>query len=175
MERSRFKTLKDYLYIAIGSAFGLGLSPIFPGTCGALLGVLLHILIASFFPASVQWTALIVVFILVCLTNHLLTPWAVAYWSSPDPKHFVLDEVAGYLFVQILFRQPGELWKVMAWGFVLFRIYDIFKLIPPTKYIDQNIHGAWGILLDDLVSAGYAALTMYILYRIGPAWLMGRT
>lgn len=161
---------KNYLYISIGSALGLGLSPIFPGTCGALLGVLFHLLIVSFFPASIQWTLLTVVFILVCLTNHLLTPWAVEYWSSPDPKHFVLDEVAGYLFVQILFRNEGQFWKIAGLGFILFRIFDIFKLIPPTKYIDQNIHGAWGILLDDLVSAGYAALLMYLISWGYPQW-----
>jgi phosphatidylglycerophosphatase A len=166
------KMFKKDLYIAIGSAFGLGLSPIFPGTCGALLGVFFHVIIVLFFPLAIQWTSLIFVFILVCFANHLLTPWAVEYWQSPDPKHFVLDEVAGYLFVQILFRQPGELWKIVVWGFVLFRILDIFKLIPPTRYIDQNIHGAWGILSDDLVSAGYAALFMYIIYRIRPSWLL---
>ncbi|HAO20869.1 MAG: MarR family transcriptional regulator [Desulfobacteraceae bacterium IS3] len=170
MERLRLRTPEDYLYIAIGSALGLGLSPFFPGTCGALLGVVFHSLIVSFLPASVQWTALMVVFILVCLANHLLTPWAVEYWQSPDPKHFVLDEVAGYLFVQIVFRQDGQFWKIAGLGFILFRIFDIFKLIPPTKYIDQNIHGAWGILLDDLVSAGYAALLMYIISLVYPQW-----
>jgi phosphatidylglycerophosphatase A len=82
-----------------------------------------------------------------------------------------LDEVAGYLLIPILFRN-GELWKIAIWGFFLFRLFDIFKLIPPTRYIDQKIHGPWGILLDDLVSAGYAVLIMYLLTYICPSCLM---
>lgn len=158
--------LKNYLYLAIGTALGLGLSPIAPGTCGTLLGVLLHVLIVLFLPATFQLTTIVFVFILVCIANNLLTPWAEAYWQSEDPGHFVLDEVAGYLLVPILFRQ-GQLWQVALWGFLLFRLFDIMK-IPPAKQVDQSIHGAWGILLDDLVSAVYAVLVMYLLWWIGP-------
>lgn len=162
---------KDAVYLAIGSAFGLGLSPFFPGTCGTLAGVLAHVLIAWFLPADMQVPALVAVLVLVCAANHLLTPWAQDHWQSRDPKHFVLDEVAGYLIVPILFHPYGELWKVVLWGFLLFRILDIFKLIPPAKQIDQNMHGPWGILLDDLVSGGYAALIMYVVYWVRPAWI----
>jgi len=158
--------LKKYLYIAVGSALGLGLSPIAPGTCGTLLGVLFHVFIVLFLPVTFQLTALIIIFIIVCAANNILTPWAEAYWQREDPGHFVLDEVAGYLLVPILFRQ-GQLWQVALWGFLLFRIFDIIK-IPPARQIDQCMHGAWGILLDDLVSAGYAVLVMYFLWWIGP-------
>lgn len=168
---NRQKT-KNYIYVMIASAFGLGLCPIMPGTCGALTGVLAHVLIVLFLPAGMQLPSLIAIFVLVCAANHLLTPWAEVYWQAPDPKHFVLDEVAGYLFVPILFRY-GSLWKVVLWAFLLFRVLDIFKLIPPARYIDQNMHGSWGILLDDLVSAGYAALIMYLIYWIKPEWING--
>ena len=173
MDKSHPQKIKNYIYVAIGSAFGLGLSPFFPGTCGALAGVLSHVLIVLFLPDKMQWPALVAVFALVCIANNVLTPWAQEYWQCRDPKNFVLDEVAGYLLVPILFRY-GQLWKVVLWGFVLFRIFDIFKLIPPARQIDENMHGAWGILLDDLVSAGYAALVMYLIYLIIPEWLASR-
>ncbi|QTA91986.1 Phosphatidylglycerophosphatase A [Desulfonema magnum] len=163
--------IKNFVYIAIGSALGLGLSPFFPGTFGASAGVLFHVLIVFFLPVKIQWAALVFVFILVCSANHVLTPWAEDYWGCKDPKYFVLDEVAGYLLIPILFRY-GQLWKVVLWGFLLFRVFDIFKLIPPARQIDQNMHGAWGILLDDLVSAGYAVLVMYLIYWLGPSWLI---
>ncbi len=172
MTDKNYTKTENYIYIAIGSALGLGLSPILPGTCGALLGVFFHVLIVLFLPAVFQLSALLATFLLVCVANHLLTPWAEAYWHCKDPKYFVLDEVAGYLFVPILFRY-GTLWKVALWGFLLFRVLDIFKLIPPARYVDQNVPGAWGILLDDLVSAGYAALIMYLIYWIEPGWLTG--
>ncbi len=157
---------KDYLYIIIGSALGLGLLPVAPGTFGTLLGVVFHICIVLFLPATFQLTTLIFIFILVCIANNVLTPWAEAYWQCEDPGNFVLDEVAGYLLVPILFRQ-GQLWQVALWGFLLFRIFDIIK-IPPARQIDQKVHGAWGILLDDLVSALYAVVVMYVLWWLGP-------
>lgn len=150
----------------IGSAFGLGLLPIMPGTFGALLGVFLHIGIVFFFPAPFQLIALIFVFAAVCIANHLLYPWAKNFWNSDDPKHFVLDEVAGYLFVPIIFTR-GEFWPTIIWGFVLFRCYDIIKM-PIARQIDQNMHNAWGVILDDLVSAVYAVVTMLIISWSGP-------
>lgn len=171
---SNSKNNSEKIKILIGSAFGLGLSPVIPGTCGALLGVVIHVLIVLICPAHMHLPFLVFAFILVCAANNILTPWAESYWGSADPGQFVLDEVAGYLFVPILFRE-GELWKVVLWGFILFRIFDIFKLIPPARLIDQELHGPWGVLLDDLVSAGYAALFMYFIYWFGPDFLLGKS
>ena len=162
---------QDKLFIAIGSAGGFGLSPYMPGTCGAFTGVLLHVAVVSFMPSSLQWPCLFMLFALVCIANHALTDWAELFWQEKDPKHFVLDEVAGYLVVPILFS-GGALFKTVFWGFTLFRIFDIFKLIPPARWVDENIHGPWGILLDDLVSAGYAVIIMYGMLWFRPEWLI---
>jgi phosphatidylglycerophosphatase A len=167
----RLMTTKEKLVVIAGSAFGLGLSPVLPGTCAALLGVMLHVVTVLCFPPHMHLQILVLIFAAVCGANNLLTPWAESYWGEADPGHFVLDEVAGYLFVPILFRE-GVLWKTALWGFVLFRIFDIFKLIPPARLVDENLHGPWGVLLDDLVSAAYAALVMYLIYWFGPeSWI----
>ncbi|WP_373501896.1 phosphatidylglycerophosphatase A [Desulfococcus sp.] len=158
---------KQKIALFIGSACGLGLSPVLPGTCGALLGVVIHAAVVLALPAAMKMPALLTAFALVCAANHVLTPWAEAYWERKDPPHFVLDEVAGYLFVPILFRE-GELLNVVVWGFTLFRILDIFKFLPPARLIDKQLHGPWGVLLDDLVSAGYAAWIMSIVYWLAP-------
>lgn len=169
------QTTKNYFYVAIGTALGLGLSPIAPGTCGALLGVLIHVLIALLLPANLQIVALVSVILLVCAGNYALTPWAEKYWNCKDPRHFVLDEVAGYLLVPTLFRH-GQLWQIVFWGFVWFRILDIVKL-PPARQIDRRLRGAWGIVLDDLVSAVYVVAVLYIFLWISKslgmeAWLI---
>lgn len=162
---------KHYSYLFITSAFGLGLFPYFPGTCGAIIGLLIHALIVGYLPAPIQFLAIFVVFCLVCAGTVLLTPWAEQFWNTSDPKHFVLDEVAGYLLIPLLFRPVHSL-KMMLIGFILFRIFDIFKLIPPAKYIDTHIHGGWGVLLDDLVSAAYVAVVLYGVWWIRPNWLI---
>ncbi len=156
---------RHLLNLTIGSAFGLGLAPIAPGSFGALLGVGFHILVALYLPLGAQIPALVVGLLLVSAANNWLTPWAVDYWKDEDPGHFVLDEVAGYLVVPILFR-GGTLFEVALWGFLLFRIFDIVK-IPPARQIDRHWHGKWGILLDDIVSGTYAALALYALAWLG--------
>lgn len=156
---------RELIYLAIGSSFGLGLSPIAPGSFGALPGVAYHVALALYAPASWLVPGLVLGLAAVIAANHWLTPWAVKYWNDEDPGHFVLDEVAGYLVVPILFR-GGELWQVALWGFLLFRVFDIIK-IPPARQIDQNMHGSWGIVLDDLISGAYAALALYILVWFG--------
>lgn len=165
----------DFFGLVIGSALGLGLSPLAPGTCGALLGVAIHILIALTAPASLQLPLLAGSLLLVCLFHLLLTDWAVKYWNDPDPSNFVLDEVIGYLTVPVLFHH-GRLWQVALWGFIFFRTFDIIK-IPPARQIDRNWHNRWGIFLDDVVSAFYAVGVMYLLWWLGPylgweSWLI---
>jgi phosphatidylglycerophosphatase A len=150
---------RDRLYNAIGSAFGLGLSPIAPGSFGALVGVAYAVGVFLLLPLAARPWAIGVGLVLVSAANHGLTPWAVAYWKDEDPKHFVLDEVAGYLVVPLLMPQ-GTLWEVAFWGFLLFRVFDVVK-IPPARQIDRDLHGSWGILLDDIVSGVYAALALY--------------
>jgi phosphatidylglycerophosphatase A len=155
---------REAVSVFIGSGFGLGLSPIMPGTCGALPGLAAHLLIATYLPSEVRWYALVLIFIIICITHFLLTPWAVEHWRSKDPRHFVLDEIAGYLLVPILYPY-GSPWHVALWGFLLFRVFDIIK-IPPARQIDSGMPGAWGILLDDLVSSGYAVLAIVFLNQL---------
>jgi phosphatidylglycerophosphatase A len=166
MLKQQTSTRKDKLFVFLGSAFGLGLLPIAPGSWAALLGVIIHVIAVLLLPTTLYHTVvLIFVLFLVSIGNHLLTPWAVRYWNKKDPGNFVLDEVAGYLLVPILFHH-GTLWQVALWGFLIFRIFDIIKL-PIARQIDQNVTGSWGILLDDLVSAAYTVCALYCLMWLG--------
>jgi phosphatidylglycerophosphatase A len=150
---------RDFVNNAIGSALGLGLSPVAPGSFGALLGVAYTVAVFLVLPVAGRSWAIAFFLLAVSVANHLLTPWAVAFWKNEDPRHFVLDEVAGYLVVPLLVPQ-GTLWQVAFWGFLAFRVFDVIK-IPPARQIDRSMHGPWGILLDDLVSGAYAALAVY--------------
>jgi phosphatidylglycerophosphatase A len=157
--------VKDRLPLLVGSAFGLGLLPGAPGSFGALLGVGMHLAAYSWLPPGWGYPVLWAGFLAVCAAHFAITPWAVRYWKCKDPKNFVLDEVAGYLFVPLVYR-GGTTWKVALLGFVLFRALDIAK-VPPARQIDRDWDGAWGILLDDLVSALYAVLALHALRHFG--------
>lgn len=161
------KSVKDALFVFIGSAFGLGLMPIAPGSFGALLGVAMHLSILYWLPNQLlnQFVALVACLMGTSLVHFLLNPWAERYWNDTDSGNFVLDEIVGYLAVPIIliaYTTPPW-WYIPLAGFFTFRIFDIIKL-PIARYIDRNWHNAWGVLLDDVVSAIYAA---------GVVWFMG--
>ena len=161
-----------YLRVLVATGLGLGLLPIAPGTWASLLGVALHLAIASFAAPAVQVPLLAICFILVCLGNHILTPWAQAYWGAKDPKHFVLDEIAGYLLIPIIFHH-GRTWQVALWGFLGFRLLDIIKL-PPASQIDRQGTGAWAILMDDIISALYTVVGLHFLRWVSGVFGMQR-
>jgi len=154
--------MNDKFKLIICTAGGLGLSPYFPGSCGALLGVFIHLVIAYLIAPEFHKTLLITAFVLVSLTHYSLNSWAENYWQEEDSRHFVLDEVAGYLIVPILFTN-GQPWQIALWGFVLFRILDIIK-IPPARQVDRQMKNATGVILDDVISALYAVIIMYIVH-----------
>lgn len=158
----RPSNIREWLVLVVGSAFGLGLLPIAPGSFGALLGIALHLTIvpAFSFPA---WFTLAALLVIVSVTHYLLSSAAVKFWNDSDPKNFVLDEIAGYLLTATLLAPwLPSIW-IMTAGFLLFRILDIIKP-PPARQIDRNMHTATGVLLDDLVSAAYASALLFAFY-----------
>ena len=93
----------------------------------------------------------------VLLTAFLLVSWlacdvAANKLGKKDPREVVVDELAGYLVT--MFALPATLLS-LAIGFLLFRIFDIWKPWP-IRVADTKVPGGLGILLDDLL-AGLAA------------------
>jgi len=148
--------------VVLASGLLLGLMPVAPGSFGALPGVGIHIAAYLLLPAAWLRPTLVIAFILLTVLHVYLTPWAIEYWQDEDPKHFVLDEVLGYLVVPILLAGQLPATYLATGGFVLFRVFDIVK-VPPAAQIDRHMHGAAGILLDDVVSGVYAAATLYAI------------
>lgn len=149
----------NILKVAVATAGGLGLSPIAPGTTGALAGVAIYLLLVVLSSGFTLTACLVCSLVVIGVLNHVLTPWAQAFWKDKDPSAFVLDEVAGFLVVPILAPAADPL-VVVSLGFLCFRVFDTIK-IPPAWQIDRKMGGAWGILLDDLVSGAYASLAVH--------------
>lgn len=126
-----------------------------------MLGVGMHLGVFWLLPEKWHWIALAICFLAVCAAHFWLTPWAQKHWNDSDPGQFVLDEVAGYLVVPLVVN-AGPVWVIALTGFLLFRILDIIK-IPPARQIDRNWHGAWGVLLDDIVSGLYASGLVWLI------------
>ena len=50
-------------------------------------------------------------------------------------------------------------------GFILFRFFDILKPWP-IRIIDQKVHGGFGIMVDDIVAAVFAAIVLQIIVLV---------
>ncbi|MCE0723060.1 MULTISPECIES: phosphatidylglycerophosphatase A family protein [Legionella] len=139
-------------FIAFG--FGSGLMSTAPGTWGTAAAIPLYLLLMG-----TNW----VVYLFITLIAFVLGVWVSEKVSQDlgvhDYKGIVWDEVVGYLLTMFL-APKGAIW--MLWGFILFRIFDIWKP-QPIGYIDQKVRGGFGIMLDDVFAAVPAWLIMQLL------------
>jgi phosphatidylglycerophosphatase A len=83
-----------------------------------------------------------------------------------DPGTIVVDEISGQLvsFLGVLDLMPVG-WKYLLAGFILFRVFDIWKPWPVRAA--EKLPGGWGIMADDWVAGIYAALCLWALRAVG--------
>jgi len=141
--------------VFLATGFGVGLLPKAPGTWGSVLAV------------ALAWPIYVAVG-QIGLTIAAFAAFAIGVWSSnfcigkygaEDPSRVVIDEIAGQWLV-LLVVAPG--WLGYGLGFVLFRVFDIFKPWP-VSWADKNIKGGLGIMIDDVLAAAYAAAVLYAI------------
>ncbi len=80
----------------------------------------------------------------------------------PDHGAIVIDEVVAFLLVLWLV-DAGPLRIAVA--FVLFRFFDIVKP-PPIRQLDRALKNGVGVMLDDLLAAGYTVLVFALGQRV---------
>jgi phosphatidylglycerophosphatase A len=73
-----------------------------------------------------------------------------------DHPGIVWDEFVGF-WITMLAAPAGWLWIVV--GFLLFRLFDIWKPWP-IKFLDQKIESGLGIMLDDVLAGVYALILL---------------
>jgi phosphatidylglycerophosphatase A len=73
-----------------------------------------------------------------------------------------LDEIVGFL-VTMINAPAGIFWILL--GFLFFRFFDIVKP-PPIRWIDEQVHGGLGIILDDVLAGIYSMLLLQFLARV---------
>ena len=151
---------------AIATALGAGYSPIAPGTCGTIVTLPLAWALASL----PLWQYALVVLVIIGVGI-----WAAdradRAWGTNDSGRIVIDEVAGYLVTMALV--PRGHWIPLVVGFVVFRALDITKP-PPIRWLDENLPGGVGVVLDDVAAGVLGMAIMVALERFGAlAYLAG--
>jgi len=153
--------------VALATALWFGNSPVIPGTVGTIPAVIVFVLVCQWVPPAFQSHVMAVLLFLACVACIGLGEWAERHWGQKDPRHFVLDEVAGFWVTVLLFRLPS-LWITIFWAFLATRFFDIIKPFPASRL--QALPAGWGILVDDLISSLYAALFLQVACRLVPVF-----
>lgn len=127
--------------------FGAGAVPVAPGTFGTLVAVPVYYFMQSL---STTWYALLLA--LMFAAGVWLCDRTARDMNTHDHPGIVWDEIVGYLIT--MFMAPAGWWWMLI-GFLLFRLFDIWKPFP-IRWLDRRVTGGLGIMLDD-VAAGIAA------------------
>lgn len=151
------RTLLDPVHL-LALGFGTGLSPWAPGTLGTLLG-----LAAAWLMAGWPLAARLAIAAAAVAAGFWICGESAERLGSHDDPAIVWDEIAAMLALAL--AVPAHpLWYLAA--FVLFRVFDIVKPWP-IRDVDHRLPGGAGIMLDDLIAAGFAALIL-VLFRLVP-------
>jgi phosphatidylglycerophosphatase A len=108
--------------------------------------------------------AIYVIVVLVALLGVIVASRAAKFAGKKDPQFVVIDEVSGQM---IAYFSPFTLlnWKSFLLGFILFRVFDIWKPFPARQA--ESLPGGLGIMADDWVAGIYAALGLWIARALG--------
>ncbi len=135
-----------------------------PGTAGAAAGVGLFLLFARL-PLG-----------LFALTTGALTALAIwaadrceALFGTEDDGRIVVDEIVGQLLAlaPLLVLRPTRPVAATVTGFVLFRVFDVWKP-GPVRQIERNVPGGAGVVMDDVLAGVFAAFGL-----AAALWLTG--
>ena len=136
-----------------------GFAPKAPGTVGSVLAAVIWWLWLAPLSVGSQLIVLVAyVGISVALAARVMRRYQVK-----DAPQIVSDEFAG-LWLALL--GAPQTWLAVVLGFAAFRLFDVWKPWP-VGWLDRNVAGAWGVMLDDLaaglLSLGVLSLSLFLL------------
>lgn len=145
--------MKKALAYVLATWFGCGLVPLAPGTAGTLGAIPLYLAVRSYGPLVV---------LLVAAALAVIGVWAadqvVVHTAQRDPQIVVIDEVVGVL---VTLAASTMSWTSIAFGFVLFRIFDQWKPWPARAL--EALPGGLGVVMDDVAAGVWGAAVLLVV------------
>lgn len=181
VEKQKPNSMIDYIALTL-TTFGVGYIPGAPGTYGSAVGVGIYLVVGAFethaashnslngqVPALViafHWTMNAVLLTAFCLIGIWASGRTIPFFGKSDPSEAVVDEVMGQL-ITFAFIPFGLSWPFILAGFLLFRLFDIWKPFPIRTL--EMLPGGLGICADDILAGVYAGICLSIGYTISLA------
>lgn len=170
--------MADYAALAL-TTFGVGYIPGAPGTYGSAVAVVIYMAIGSFesgaanqsvttgvsaaFAGAFHYALNAIMLLVLCLAGIWASSRTIAIFGRKDPAQAVVDEVMGQL-ITFCFIPFGLGWPFVLAGFLLFRLFDIWKPYPARTL--EVLPGGLGICADDIVAGVYAGICLAVGYAI---------
>jgi len=162
------------------TCFGAGKMPFAPGTWGSLVGLAYFVLQMQMMTTTLEIYPFLNVLMIAFLD---VTTWlAIGVYCSniyekktgqQDSSQIVIDEFVGQYLTCII-----AIWGFVEYAgltvntniallvcFVTFRFFDIVKR-GPVGWVDRNVKGGWGVMLDDVVAGVFAGLTSALIFTL---------
>lgn len=140
------------------SVLGTGYSPFASGTVGALAAVLFWWpLVLYTNQYEYQQIGLILLIFLFTYLGAAASKYLEPIWGE-DPSKIVVDELVG-MWITLLFIPLN--WQYLLVGFLLFRIFDIWKPFGIRRL--EVIGNGWGVMLDDVLAGIYANIILQLI------------
>ena len=138
--------------------FGIGYSPIAPGTIGSIFSIVFLYFLIKF----VSYSFLVIMFLIILFTSLKLIEKYSNLLKNHDSSTIVIDEFLG-IFLIILFYDYLKFTNdfiMFLLILILFRFFDILKVFP-INWVDKNIKNSFGVVLDDLLAGVYSIIVLY--------------
>lgn len=178
IEKRKPENFLDYFSLAVTTC-GVGYLPLAPGTWGSMVGVGVYLFfgwLENFVSlnygaggaANEEITAWVhavnlIVFLLFCLLGVWAAGRSTELFGNTDPSQAVVDEVIGQLIVFLFVPFATAWWLVLA-GFLLFRLFDIWKPYPIDSL--QNLPAGIGVCADDILAGVYGGACLSLIYAV---------
>jgi phosphatidylglycerophosphatase A len=158
-------SIKKNFSLAIATC-GVGYLPLAPGTWGSILAVLGYLgyqFLTVDIEVQIRFAITAFALTAFCVIGIIASKIAANALGEKDPSRVVVDEVMGQ-WITFAFIPFTLDWKLILSGFLLFRIFDIWKPFPINA--TQDLGDGIGICADDIVAGVYAGVILSIVALI---------
>lgn len=145
--------LWQYPIHILAYGFGAGLIPIMPGTFGSVVGIGIYWLLSR--AGAGIYTAVVVI---LAFAGIFLCSQTARDLGAIDPSVIVWDEIVGFLVAVYLLPRD---WRWIAAGFVLFRVFDLWKPFPIAA-AEERFGTGTSIMADDIAAAIYVFVVLLL-------------
>ena len=144
----------NHFFLFLATGFGVGYSPIAPGTMGTLIAIPVYYFLSNVSSPIYEITLIGFFFLSVWISENAET-----FFGRKDDPRIVIDEMIGFLITMLWI--PKTI-RFIIIGFFLFRLFDILKPFPIRRF-EKRLKGGFGVVLDDVIAGVYANIILHLI------------